>query len=228
MAYYIKNFKNISSYNDYINDNPSLPNVSLVGKRTVRYTPVPPPPVEAGDIVYHNGNELKFCRQTNWDSNLGTPVAIVVVPEGHTTDNTVRCIAITGVNYNGSAANTNVTLKWKSRAESTNNLPLLDKVPTWDNTIGGTIGNNRYGYLPSNKEGFTGSSDTLDNNLKYYNNVGAFIPNPYLPDGSPNPDYRNIVQATSANCLSDFDGAGKIILHQVFLFINGIYLQWVN
>lgn len=202
MAYYIKNFKNISSYNDYINDNPLLPNVSLVGKRTVRYTPIPPPPVEAGDIVYHNGNELKFCRQTNWDSNIGTPVAIVVVPEGHTSDGTVRAMCITDIYYNGYA-----DMNWGPQVDTI--LPNLDKVPTWSNEIGGDKGNNSYGYLSSNKEGLTGKFDALDNNLKYYNDAGPFIPNPYLPDGSPNPDYRNTVEATTANCLSDFDGLGN-------------------
>ena len=255
MATYFKEFFSNSDYNSYITGSTvPLPNVSLVGYKEVKFKPIP---INAGTIVYWDGSKLKYHPSyETWNSSIGTPVAVVVVPSNHTPDGTVRAMALTGVNADGSAASSNVSMVWGPTGDTS--LPLLDKVPTWDNIIGGTIGNSGYGYLSSNNSQgiFTGSTDCLDSSLKYSITYGPFIPNPYLPDGSPNPDYRNIVEATSANCLSDFDGAGntavlvglgtaytaanacynystsgipiQIILHQVFLFINGIYLQWVN
>ena len=180
--------------------------MSLIGTDDVRYNPIPVL-VEAGDIVYYNGNALKFCKPTDWSSSLGTAVAVVVVPNTHTPDGTVRCMAVKGVNADGSHATSEVGMVWGPTGTDTG-LPNLNTVPTWNNTIGGTIGSNSKAYLPSNK-GFTGSTDALDSSLKYYNTEGPFLPNPYLPDGSPNPDYRNTVEATSANACADFDGSGN-------------------
>ena len=168
---------------------------------------VKPDVISAGTIAYWNGSTLKYCKPENWVSSLGTPVAIAVVPNTHTPDGTVRCMAVKGVNADGSSATTNVGIGWGPTGTDTG-LPNLNTVPRWNNTIGGTIGSNSYAYLPSNK-GFTGSADALDSSLKYYNTSGPFLPNPYLPDGSPNPDYRNIVEATAANACADFDGSGN-------------------
>ncbi len=200
MAYYLKKFSNETDYNNYINENPLLPNVSLIGITDVRYNPL----IKAGTIVYYDGT-LKYCSPSDWVSSLGTPVAVVVIPEGHTTDGTVRCMAVNGVNADGSSATTNVGMQWGPTGTDTG-LPNLSSVPTWDNTVSGTIGSNSYAYLSSNK-GFTGATDCLDNSLKYYDNAGPFLPNPYLPDGSPNPDYRSTT--ITNNACADFDGSGN-------------------
>ena len=205
MAYYIKKFNNESEYNAYMSDNPLLPNVSLVGTGSGNIH-VNPIKVEAGTIVYYDGT-LKYCSPSDWVSTLGTPVAVVVIPSTHTPDGTVRAMAVTGVNRYGTSATTDVSMEWGPQGTDTR-LPNLNTVPTWNNTIGGTVGSNSYAYLSSNK-GFTGSTDALDSTLKYYNNSGPFLPNPYLPDGSPNPDYRNTVEATAANACADFDGSGN-------------------
>ena len=55
-------------------------------------------------------------------------------------------------------------------------------------------------------QGFTGSTDCISDSLKYYDTYGPFIPSPYLKDGSQNPAYINTVEATTGNCLSDFNG----------------------
>ena len=201
MAYYLKEFSNETDYNDYINDNPLLPNVSLIGTSDVRYNPIV---IEAGTIVYYDGT-LKYCSQSEWVSSLGTPVAVVVVPNTHTPDGTVRCMAATGVNADGSQATSDIGMAWGPMGTDTP-LPNLKAVPTWDNTVGGTIGSSYSGYLSSNK-GFSGVTDCLDCTLKYYDNAGPFIPNPYLPDGSPNPDYRSTT--ITNNACADFDGSGN-------------------
>ena len=205
MAYYIKKFNNESEYNAYMSGNPLLPNLSLVGTGggNIYINPIK---VEAGTIVYYDGT-LKYCSPSEWVSSLGTPVAVVVVPSSHTPDGTVRAMAVKGVNADGSSATTNVGMEWGPTGTDTG-LPNLNRVPTWNNTIGGSVGNADYTFLSSNK-GFTGSTDVLDSSLKYYNTEGPFLPNPYLPDGSPNPDYRNTVEATTANACADFDGSGN-------------------
>lgn len=204
MAKYLKKFSSESEYNSYINgDNVYLPNVSLIGTSDVRYNPIV---IEAGNIVYYNGSALKFCKPTDWSSSLGTPVAVVVVPNTHTPDCTVRCIAVKGVSPDGSQANGNFEMEW-GPMETDTGLPNLTQVPNYDNTVGGTIYAEENGYLSSNK-GFTGSTDCLDSNLKYFDTSGSFIPNPYLPDGSPNSDFRNTSIVTNNAC-ADFNGASN-------------------
>ena len=191
------------------------PWTSLVEGGSVAYNnpnpPQPvPPTVEAGMICYYDGSTLKFCSRSDWNNSLGTPVGVVVVPSNHTNDGTVRIAAITSVNADGSSASTDVGIGWGPTNTDTG-LPNMDKVPTWDNTIGGTVGSAAQSFLPSdNNNGyFTGSTDVISGVLKYYHTSGAFIPSPYLADGSQNPDYINVVEATTANCLSDFDGKGN-------------------
>ena len=204
MSKYLKKFSSENEYNAYISHNPLFPNVSLIGTTNVRYNPV----IEAGTIVYWNGSTLKYCVPSEWVSSLGTPVAVVVVPNTHTPDSTVRAMAIKGVNADGSQASSNVSMVWGPTGTDTG-LPNLTSVPTWNNTVGGTIGSNSWARLSSNNNNgyFTGSTDCLDENLKYYNTDGPFIPNPYLQDGTPNPDYRSSM--ISNNACADFDGKGN-------------------
>ena len=210
MAKYLKKFENETEYDSYMDDSPILPNVSLIGTTDVRYNPIV---IEAGNIVYYNGSKLKFCKPTDWSSDLGTAVAVVVVPNTHTPDGTVRCMAVTGVNPDGSQATSDVGIAWGPR-ETDTGLPNLNQVPNYNNTIGGTIGSNSNGYLSSNNTEsgeFTGSIDCLDSNLHYSNDADSeefYLPNPYLPDGSPNPDFRNTSIVTNNAC-ADFNGASN-------------------
>ena len=210
MAKYLKKFETETEYDSYIGNSPILPNVSLIGTTDVRYNPIPI--IEAGNIVYYNGSKLKFCKPTDWSSGLGTAVAVVVVPNTHTPDGTVRCMAVTGVNPDGSHAS-EVGMEWGPMGTDTG-LPNLNQVPNYNNTVGGTINAEDYSYLSSNNTEsgeFTGSIDCLDSNLHY--SLGAdderfYLPNPYLPDGSPNPDFRNTSIVTNNAC-ADFDGANN-------------------
>ena len=204
MGKYLKSFETETEYDSYIGGNPILPNVSLIGTTNVRYNPIV---IEAGDIVYYNGSVLKFCKPTDWSSSLGTAVAVVVVPNTHTPDGTVRCMAVTGVNPDGSHATSDVGMVWGPKGTDTG-LPNLDEVPNYNNTIGGTIGSNSNGFLSSNNVEFAGAIDCLDSSLRYYNNSGLFIPNPYLLDDSPNPDFRNTSIVTNNAC-ADFNGASN-------------------
>jgi len=208
---YLKKFGSETEYNTYISGSEVfLPNVSLIGVDDVRYNPIPPPPIiSAGMICYaDSSNNLKFCARDEWSSSLGEVQGVVVVPSNHTPDGTARIICITGINFDGTTASTEQEMSWSDTSPITDtSLPNMDKVPTWDNTIGGTIGSNGYGYLPSDK-GFTGATCATDSLAKYYGST-PYIPSPYLEDGSQNPAYTNTVEATTGNCLSDFDGKGN-------------------
>ena len=203
---YLKKFENETEYNAYMSGSEVfLPNVSLIGVDDVRYNPIPI--ADVGMICYaDSSNKLKFVSMEEWDSSLGTVQGVVVVPSNHTPDGTARIMCITGVNTDGTESSREVDMAWGPDVDTL--LPNMDKVPTWDNTIGGTIGNNSYGYLPSDDSSFTGATCACDSIAKY-NGDTPYIPSPYLEDGSQNPGYINTVEATTGNCLSDFDGKGN-------------------
>ena len=212
MEYYFKEFSNETDYNNYISGNPLLPNVSLIGTTDVRYNPLPPI-IEAGTIVYYNGSALKYCKPTDWSSSLGTAVAVVVVPNNHTLDGTVRAMAVKGVNADGTSATSDASIGWGPTGTDTG-LPNLNKVPNYNNTESGTINAEDYSYLSSNNTesgDFEGPIDCLDSNLHYSYDAegdGFYLPNPYLPDGSPNPNFRDTSIVTNNAC-ADFNGASN-------------------
>ena len=203
---YLKKFENETEYNAYMSGSEVfLPNVSLIGVDDVRYNPIPI--ADVGMICYaDSSNKLKFVSMEEWDSSLGTAQGVVVVPSNHTIDGTARIMCITGFNSDGTTASTEQGMEWGPRGVDTG-LPNMNKVPTWTNTIDGTIGSNEYGLLPSNNENgnFTGVTCACDSLVKY-NGFTPYIPSPYLEDGSQNPGYINTVEATTGNCLSDFNG----------------------
>jgi len=210
---YFKEFETYGEYETYINGKPILPNVSFVGENVYYKDGIPTPPIpsiiSAGMICYHDGSGFKFCTVEEWDSTLGTAQGVVVVPSNHTPDGTARIMCIKGVARDGTETSSNVSIMWGPSNVDTG-LPNMDKVPTWDNTIGGAIGNSDYGYLPSDSDNgyFTGATCATDSLTKYAG-LTPYIPSPYLEDGSQNPAYINTVEATTANCLSDFDGKGN-------------------
>ena len=215
---YLKKFSTETEYNAYMSgDEVVLPNVSLIGTDTadVRYTQVPIPIAEAGMICYaDSNNKLKFCTVEDWNNELGTAQGVtaqgvVVVPSNHTPDGTARIMCIKGITTAGTESSSDVVMAWGPTDVDTP-LPNMNKVPTWDNTTGGTIGNNSTGYLPSDSNNgyFTGATCATDSLTKYAGRT-PYIPSPYLEDGSQNPVYINTVEATTGNCLSDFDGKGN-------------------
>jgi len=216
MLKYFKEFNSKSEYDTYINGDPLLPNVSFVSQE-VYYKDVPPPPpiISAGMICYaDSNNKLKFCTVEEWNNELGTAQGVtaqgvVVVPSNHTPDGTARIMCIKGITTAGTESSSDVSMAWGPRDVDTP-LPNMNKVPTWDNTTGGTIGNGSNGKLPSdsNNGNFTGATCATDSLTKYAGST-PYIPSPYLEDGSQNPAYINTVDATTGNCLSDFDGKGN-------------------
>ena len=203
MGIYLKHFELQTQYEDFKeSDNFILPNVSYVEENTsVSFSPyIPPPPAKAGDIAYWDGSSVKTVSLSEWNTNLGTPVGVVVVPEGFAPDGKVRIIGLKPVDANGNPSISNVTMRWGINGTDTS-LTNYTKVPTTDNSGSTSTGSSSYGYLPSDK--FTGSQSYVDT-LAKYNGSTPMIPSPYLGD-EPNPEYYKEISGYN-NALSDFNG----------------------
>ena len=192
---YIKTFKTSSDYEIFVNSNDLLlPNVSYVRENEFvgfhPYVP-PPPPVKAnvGDIAYWDGNAVKTCTVDTWSTSLGTPVGVVVIPEGFAPDGKVRIVSLERLG----------DTKWGPDGTDTS-LPNYTRVPTTDNAGSTSTGSYDSGFLPSDM--FTGAQSYVDPEAKYYGYT-PYIPSPYLGD-SPNPEYYKTLEG--GNALSDFNG----------------------
>lgn len=152
---------------------------------------IPPPTV--GDIVYWDSSKLKVCNRDKYSSTLGTPVGVVVIPEGFAPDGKARMVALSGQTSNS----------WGGYGTDTS-LTNYTKVPTTDNVGSTSSGSNNYGHLPSDK--FTGATSYVDSVAKYYSST-LYVPSPYSGD-APNPEYYKTILSgeTNVNALSDFSG----------------------
>ena len=173
------------------------PNVSYVTESNqVHFKPyVPPPPISLCDIAYWDGSKVKTVSQDKWNSGLGTPVGVVVIPEGFAPDGKARIIGLQN----------HVSKTWGTYGTETE-LTNYTKVPTTDNAGSTSTGSNSSGYLPSEK--FTGTTSFVDSTAKY-SKASNLIPSPYLGnDQTLNPEYSKTILSgdTNVNCLSDFNG----------------------
>ena len=202
---YLKIFENESNYTSYKNSEDYItPNVSMIkaigGVRMKAYVP---PPVSVGDVAYWNGSSVKTIPHSKWNPSLGTPIGVVVVPEGFAPDGKPRIVSLLYVDASGNTSTSSKTMKWSNVSVDTS-LTNFTKVPTTDNNGSTSTGSNNYGYLPSDK--FTGTISFVDPKAKY-NTTSNLIPSPYLGD-VPNPEYYNEILSSdiNVNALSDFNG----------------------
>ena len=186
-------FKNSSDYVE--------PNVCLLknigGVRMKAYVP---PPALVGDVAYWDGSSVKTTPYSKWNPSLGTPVGVVVVPEGFAPDGKIRIISLNYVDASGNTSTSAKSMKW-SNVNVDTSLTNYNRVPTTDNAGSTSNGSNSYGYLPSDI--FNGSVSFVDPKAKY-NGTSNLIPSPYLGD-VPNPEYNNEISGYN-NALSDFNG----------------------
>lgn len=151
-----------------------------------------------GSIIYHDGNKLKAISKDRWDSSLGTPVAVVVIPASHMPDGKCRGMSLCNMSYitpqTGTLgigttldqATTNGTnLMWGVNGTDVDNMTNYTTVKT-------TSGTNSTGYL---------SSDLFDGG--YYSDATDVqkCVSPYNNDGSKNSEYF-----TAGQALADMDG----------------------
>ena len=204
---YLKLFQTNAEYAAYAEGEMILPNVSYVTESSqVHLKPyVPPPPISLCDIAYWDGSAVKTVSQDKWNTNLGTPVGVVVIPEGFAPDGKARMISLKYATSAGTSSNSFVSMPWGGYGTDTS-LINYKKVPTTDNAGSTSTGSNSSGYLPSDK--FTGATSFVDSTAKYNTSSSNLIPSPYLGDDKTfNPEYSKEISGN--NALSDFNGASN-------------------
>jgi len=187
------------------------------------------PKPKAGDIIYYDGTALKSTSKDEWNSSLGTPVAVVVIPASHMPDGKCRGMSLCNMSYktpqtgtlgtgNDNAATNGTNLFWGVKGTHVDGLTNYTTIKT-------TGGTNMNGYFPSDLyKGMTqitiigdGTYDmtTQDNTddtetawwrtiSKQYTHVvsdSELVISPYTSDGSQNPAY-----ITAGQALADMDG----------------------
>ena len=211
MSSYLKAFSTQAEYETYMAGSPLLPNVSLIGGLNVEYNRTP---LTVGMICYYDGKKLKFCGSEDWPSNgsrtstLGTAIGVVVVPSNHTPDGLARIVSLDSMYASNpdSGSTSNQTMPWGAYPVDAG-LTKYTRVPTWDNTIGGTTGSYDNGYLPSDNTGanWSGATCACDSLTKYYGSISQYIPSLYLSGGTRNPNV-DVVTSGGTNALTDFNG----------------------
>ena len=208
MGKYLKLFNTTADYQQYESEGILTPNVSLVKENnSVFYNPYVKP-INLCDIAYWDGSKVKTVSQDNWNSSLGTPVGVVVIPSGFAPDGKARMISLKYATSAGTSSDSSVGMPWGDNGTDTS-LTNYTKVPTTDNAGSTSTGSNANGYLPSDK--FTGTVSFVDSTAKY-SQTSNLIPSPYLGDDKTlNPEYSKEILSgdTNVNVLSDFNGASN-------------------
>ena len=197
---YLRVFEKETNYTEYKDGSEWItPNVSLIRETGgIKCKPYIPPAM-AGDVAYWDGSKVKTTPLSKWNTSLGTPVGVVVVPEGFAPDGKVRIIGLKPVDSNGNQSNSHVSMKWAPYGTDII-LTNFTKVPTTDNAGSTSSGSGSDGYLPS--DSFTGATSFVDPKAKYYGRT-PYVVSPYLGD-TPNPEYYKVISGN--NALSDFNG----------------------
>lgn len=155
------------------------------------------PPISLGDIAYWDGSTVKTVSQDKWDTSLGTPVGVVVIPSGMLPDGKARIVSL-------SSGWTNKL--WESSDEpSYPPIPFYAYYPITNNTDNtSTAMTDSISYFPS--DNFTGSVSYVDPNSRYYYTDNEnYIPSPYLGNNKTlNADFCK--ELPNGNVLSDFNG----------------------
>ena len=175
---------------------------------------------------------LKTTPYAKWNTSLGTPVGVVVVPEGFAPDGKIRIVSLNNADASGNTSTSTVKMNWGPTRTDTS-LTNFKKVPTTDNAGSTSTGSNGNGYLPSDR--FNGSVSFVDPKAKY-NETRNLIPSPYLGD-VPNPEYNKEISGYN-NALSDFNGlsntetlvglgANYVAANAAYKYNDGVSnLQW--
>lgn len=195
-----------------------LPNVNyVVESDSVDFNPYVPPPTYAGDIVYKSNGKLNTINYEEWNSSLGTPIGVVVIPSGFAPDGKARMLSLNWASSSSTSSTSAIYMKW-SNVKVDTSLTNHNRVPTTDNAGSTTTGSSPYGYLPS--DNFTGATSYVDSTAKYSGvTTSDMIPSPYLGD-KPNPAYYAAISDYN-NALADFDGKGNT---DVFVGLGADYV----
>lgn len=169
--------------------------------------------VNVGDIAYWDGSSVKTTPLSSWNSSLGNPVGVVMIPSEFLPDKKARIISLTNMIYNG-----NDDMPWDE-----SNGFWVDSSASNSNWVGAsyppdteTYYESKLGYLPSDKSDWSGASPSTDASSRYYYTNNELLddslnwmsigksPSPYLSNGRFNPAYSLAFEG--GNALSDFNG----------------------
>lgn len=174
------------------------PSVGLVEDGRVVYKKRP---ISVGDVAYYNGTDVKTVPYSKYDSSLGTPIGVVVVPEGFATDGKVRIVALND-------ANSGNTTMWGSQTYY--DIPKINNIATTDN-ISYDIQLSYGGKLPSDK--FDGVVSYVDPISKYTSDANwstyGYIPSPYL-NGVRNEYLTSKSSVSGGNAAAEFSDITSI------------------
>ena len=171
----------------------------LLKSLSCNYIIVDIPHTIAGDVCFYDtvNNEFLFIRgwvnQIVFPKNNYEPIGIVVIPGSHSNEiygeNTCAIISLVDMSAsnptNGTTAAEGLCF---AKSGDIGNLNNFNVVIVEDGN--GGLKTNGFGYLSKNGE---------------YASTTLRIPDPYLSDGSRNPDYYNTT-ISKYNCMSDFGG----------------------
>lgn len=197
----LKKYNTLSDW-ETAKSNLVYPSVGLVeGDRSVVYMERP---ISVGDVAYWDGSKVKTISYSKWSSYLGTPIGVVVIPEGIIASG-VRIVGLNYVDDSGNAISDNTLMAWSLNSLSYTGLPTKYRnVPITINDGPTSYSYNSMGYLPSDK--FTGATSYVDPEAKY-NISSLLIPSPYLGDKINLDCFKNLGSSSNIqNACSDIDG----------------------
>lgn len=213
--YNIKRFQTTDDYESFKNSTDWLePNLcSIEETREVKYQNITPPAV--GDVAYYDGTPvIKYISIDEWDTSLGNPIGVVVIPGKILPDQRARIVSLFSVDINGNKS-TNLAAPTMS-IDPYGNIELdaikYGAVPITDNTTSESNSySSVYGTLPTDRTN-NGILSVVDP-YAYYGSTGAgrYAPSPYKGNNyTLNKDYCKIITNESGyiinNALSDFNG----------------------
>lgn len=155
-----------------------------------------------GDIAYWNGRSVKTIPLSSWNTSLGTPIGVVVIPNRFLPDGKARIMSLTNMTYNE-----NEYIAWDPTDDIDTPVINHNVLALTDNEGSSLVGTDYYGYLPSDRtdDEWLNAIQSYDDPLAKYNEYAdLFIPSPYLSNGIFNTAYA--VELEGGNALSDFNG----------------------
>jgi hypothetical protein len=158
------------------------------------------PASSAGDVAYYDGSMVKIIPVDKWQTSLGIPIGVVVIPSDFLPDGMARLVSLKGVNSTGNAVTSPSSMVWSSMYSLDTSLTDHTQVPLTTNSDHTATSSSSYGKLPS--DNFTGDTSYVDSSAKYDPNGGK-IPSPYFGNEF-NQDYSKVLSGN--NALSDFNG----------------------
>ena len=212
--YNIKKFQTTADYESFKNSTDWLePNLcSIEETREVKYQNITPPAL--GDVAYYDGTPvIKYISIDKWNTSLGNPIGVVVIPGKMLPDQRARIVSLFSVDINGNKS-TNLAAPTMS-IDAYGNIELdaikYGAVPITDNTTSESKSYKTGGTLPTDKT--TNTIVSVVDPYAYYSTSdnGSYVPSPYKGNNyTLNKDYCKVITNESGNiinnALSDFNG----------------------